>query len=156
MHPSEGDSSGVPATDEEASLDAAVAALTAGAVVGVPTDTVYGLAVDPRRPGATDLLFALKRRPATLELPVLVADLAQAQSLAGPDGLPAVARRLVARFWPGSLTVVVTRRAGIDWELGGDNTTIGLRCPAGALAGACASGSALWPRPVPTGTVSLR
>jgi tRNA threonylcarbamoyl adenosine modification protein (Sua5/YciO/YrdC/YwlC family) len=114
-------------------LAAAVAALKAGAVVAVPTDTVYGLAVDPRRQGATDLLFALKLRPTTLELPVLVADVAQAEALAGPDGLPSPARRLADRFWPGSLTIVVARRAGLDWELGGDGRTIGLRCPAHPL-----------------------
>jgi L-threonylcarbamoyladenylate synthase len=114
-------------------LDIAVAALRAGFVVAIPTDTVYGLAVDPRWRGATDLLFALKRRPVTLELPVLVADTAQAEALAGPHGLSPVARRLVHRFWPGSLTVVVERRPGVDWELGGDGGTIGLRCPAHAI-----------------------
>jgi tRNA threonylcarbamoyl adenosine modification protein (Sua5/YciO/YrdC/YwlC family) len=110
-------------------IDAA-AALKAGAVVAIPTDTVYGLAVDPRCAGATDLVFALKRRPATLELPVLVADRAQAEALAGPDGLSTTARRLADRFWPGSLTMVVRRRPGVDWDLGGDGRTIGLRYPA--------------------------
>src|ERR1700691_1756683 len=88
-------------------LDIAVAALRAGAVVAIPTDTVYGLAVDPRWGAATDLLFALKQRPTNLELPVLVADSAQAEALAGPEGLSPVARRLVHRFWPGSVTFVV-------------------------------------------------
>jgi L-threonylcarbamoyladenylate synthase len=110
-------------------IDAATA-LLAGAVVAIPTDTVYGLAVDPRRSGATDLVFALKHRPATLELPVLVADLAQADALAGPDGLSATARRLADRFWPGSLTMVVRRRPAVEWALGGDGRTIGLRYPA--------------------------
>jgi L-threonylcarbamoyladenylate synthase len=110
-------------------IDAATA-LMAGAVVAIPTDTVYGLAVDPRRRGATDLVFALKRRPANLELPVLVADLAQADALAGPDGLSALARHLADLFWPGSLTMVLSRRPGVDWDLGGDGRTIGLRCPA--------------------------
>jgi L-threonylcarbamoyladenylate synthase len=115
---------------EPTTEDTAAVALRAGAVVAIPTDTVYGLAVDPRCRGATDSLFALKRRPATLELPVLVADVAQAESLVGPGGLPPVARRLADRFWPGSLTIVVPRRGGVDWELGGDGLTIGLRCPA--------------------------
>lgn len=112
----------------------AVTALRAGAVVAIPTDTVYGLAVDPRCRGATDLVFAMKHRPPTLELPVFVADRQQAEALAGPDGLPPVARRLIASFWPGSLTIVVERRADIDWALGGEGRTIGLRNPAHPVA----------------------
>lgn len=116
------------------SIDVAVQALARGAVVAIPTDTVYGLAVDPDRPGSTAALFAAKGRPASVELPVLVADVAQAEALAGPDGLPPVAARLVARLWPGAVTVVVARRAGLRWDLGGSGTTIGLRCPDHDLA----------------------
>jgi len=112
----------------------AVAALRRGSVVGIPTDTVYGLAVDPTVSGSTDKVFAVKRRPPHLELPVLVGDVDQAESLAGSDGLPDLARRLAARFWPGPLTIVVERRRGLDWALGGDGRTIGLRVPAHALA----------------------
>jgi L-threonylcarbamoyladenylate synthase len=130
---------GVPpdeaATSEDvAALERAATVLAAGAIVAIPTDTVYGLAVDPRRPGATDALFAVKLRPATLELPVLVASVDQADGLAGPDGLSSVARRLARRFWPGSLTIVVPRRGDVDWVLGGDGRTIGLRCPAHSFA----------------------
>ena len=106
----------------------AVRALQAGEVVAVPTDTVYGLAVDPSRAGATGRLFAVKGRPADVALPVLVADIAQAERL-WELAVAAVARRLAERFWPGPLTVVVARAAGIDWDLGGDVSTIGLRCP---------------------------
>jgi L-threonylcarbamoyladenylate synthase len=130
-------SGGLPSSsdpvDGSSDLEAVASALRAGAVVAIPTDTVYGLAVDPRCQGASDLVFALKDRPTRLDLPVLVGEVAQAEALAGPDGLPVVARRLVDRFWPGSLTVVVARRPGIDWELGGDGATIGLRLPAHAL-----------------------
>lgn len=119
---------------EDGSLDEAAAALSAGRVVAIPTDTVYGLAVDPGYPGATDGLFALKHRPGSLELPVLVAGVAQAEVLAGPRGLAPAARRLAGRFWPGSLTMVVERRRDVDWLLGGDGRTIGLRCPAHPVA----------------------
>ena len=124
---------GPAATAADEREAAAGAALEAGSVVAIPTDTVYGVAVDPERPGATDRLFALKHRPAHLELPVLVADLTQADALAGPHGLSALALRLADRFWPGSLTIVVWRRAGVDWDLGGNRETIGLRCPDHAL-----------------------
>ena len=81
-------------------IDAAVRALAVGDIVGIPTDTVYGLAADAFRSGASDRLFAVKRRPRTVELPVLVADVAQALSLA--VAVPASARRLMDRFWPGA------------------------------------------------------
>ncbi len=114
-------------------LDGAVEALLAGAVVGIPTDTVYGLAVDAGRGEATEAVFALKRRPPGLVLPVLVADVAQAEGLAA-GGLPDLARRLAAHFWPGPLTIVVERRGDLDWAIGGDGRGIGLRCQAHAVA----------------------
>jgi tRNA threonylcarbamoyl adenosine modification protein (Sua5/YciO/YrdC/YwlC family) len=112
-----------------ADFEAAASALRSGAVVAIPTDTVYGLAVDPSVPGSTAALFALKARPASLELPVLVATMEQFAGLAGPEDLPEVARRLARSFWPGALTIVVPRRAGLDWDLGGHGDTIGVRCP---------------------------
>ncbi len=107
-------------------LARAVEALRAGEVVIVPTDTVYGLAVDPRNTG---VLFALKHRPLDVALPVLVADVEQALALAA-DGLAPAVQRLMGRWWPGGLTLVVPRRRGLDLDLGGpDDTTIGLRLP---------------------------
>jgi L-threonylcarbamoyladenylate synthase len=110
-----------------AALAGARAALEAGLVVAIPTDTVYGLAIDPTRPGAADRLFGVKRRPRGVELPVLVADVDQALSLT-EEPAPWV-RRLMERFWPGPLTLVVPRRPGLRFDLGDDRTTIGLRCP---------------------------
>jgi len=112
----------------EEALEAATRALAAGLVVVLPTDTVYGVAVDPTVEGATERLFAAKDRPRAVAVAVLVADAAQAESVAGP--MPDAARRLVARFWPGALTVVLSRRPGFDVDLGGDPATVGVRCPA--------------------------
>ncbi len=109
-------------------LERAASALIAGQVVAIPTDTVYGLAVHPERPRGTEALFALKGRPLSLGLPVLVSGTEQAEGLVS-GGLPEMARRVVERFWPGAVMLVVRRRAGIDWLLGGDATTIGIRCP---------------------------
>ncbi len=108
-------------------IEAACAVLRAGGIAGVPTDTVYGLAADPFRAGATDRLFKVKRRPRTIELPVLVADIAQAMALA--TNVPEAAERLMARFWPGALTVVLPRRPDLNADLGSDDATIGVRCP---------------------------
>jgi L-threonylcarbamoyladenylate synthase len=107
-------------------IGAAAAVLAAGGVVGLPTDTVYGLAVDPRAAGAVEAVFTLKGRPDVYPLPVLVAGTEQGAQLADLTG---PARLLADRFWPGGLTIVVPRRAGIDLDLGGDPATVGLRCP---------------------------
>ncbi len=109
-------------------IEAAVRALASGRVVAIPTDTVYGLAVDPLRPGATNRLFALKGRPRDVRLPVLVTGEEQVLQLA--TGVPDLARRLMTRFWPGALTVVLPRRSGSSADLGADGATVAVRCPA--------------------------
>lgn len=114
-------------------FERAAFALVAGEIVAIPTDTVYGLAVYPERRSATDALFALKGRPPSLELPVLVSGIEQAEGLAA-GGLSDVARRVAVRFWPGAVTIVVPRKRDLSWTLGGDEGTIGMRCPANPLA----------------------
>jgi L-threonylcarbamoyladenylate synthase len=109
-------------------IDAAVRALAVADIIGIPTDTVYGLAADPFRAGATDRLFTVKRRPRTVEMPVLVVDEDQALSMA--VAVPASARRLMARYWPGPLTLVLPRRPDLNADLGEDDATVGVRCPA--------------------------
>ncbi|MGH9105938.1 MAG: L-threonylcarbamoyladenylate synthase, partial [Acidimicrobiales bacterium] len=106
----------------------AVEALAGGDIVGLPTDTVYGLAADPFHTGASDRLFRVKGRPRAVELPVLVAD--QAQALALCTAVPAAARRLMERWWPGPLTLVLPRRPDLSADLGEEDATIGIRCPA--------------------------
>jgi L-threonylcarbamoyladenylate synthase len=106
----------------------AAEALAAGDIVGIPTDTVYGLAADPFHSGASDRLFRVKGRPRRLDLPVLVAGEEQALSLC--TAVPSVARRLMERFWPGPLTLVLPRRPDLVADLGEDDATIGVRCPA--------------------------
>jgi L-threonylcarbamoyladenylate synthase len=120
----------IPASGEvppSAAIDAAVRALESGSVVGVPTDTVYGLVADVSYTGSADRLFALKRRSRAHELPVIVADIEQATSLA--IGIPLVAERLMEKFWPGALTLVLPRHPDFVADLGSDDETVGLRCP---------------------------
>jgi tRNA threonylcarbamoyl adenosine modification protein (Sua5/YciO/YrdC/YwlC family) len=109
-----------------------VGAIGRGEVVAVPTDTVYGLAADPRQEDAAARLFAVKRRPESVALPVLVASVADGLDLAAPVARPRLAL-LARRYWPGALTVVVERSAGATLHLGGDSRTVGLRCPAHPL-----------------------
>lgn len=79
-------------------------------------------------PGATKRLFEAKRRPTDVRLPVLVDDVAQAEKLADVDQR---ARTLMARFWPGGLTIILPRRSGVGIALGNGAgaPTVGVRCP---------------------------
>jgi L-threonylcarbamoyladenylate synthase len=105
----------------------AVRALAQGLPIGIPTDTVYGLAVDPFRPGAADRIFAAKRRPRDVNLPVLVTGIDQALTVA--TAVPPLALELMARYWPGALTIVVPAKRGTGADLGEDDLTVGLRSP---------------------------
>ncbi len=109
----------------EDAVAAALAALRRGEPVGVPTDTVYGLAADAADADAIQRLFELKERPADRSIAVLVADVVAAEMLVE---LTPGARRLAERFWPGPLTIVASRRPAAPSYLGtGD--TIGVRLP---------------------------
>ena len=105
----------------------AVRALAQGQPIAIPTDTVYGLAVDPFRPGATDRIFAVKRRPRDVSLPVLVTGVEQALELA--TAVPDLALELMGRYWPGALTIVIPARPGLGADLGEDEATVGVRSP---------------------------
>ncbi len=125
----------VDGTDPEA-MDVAAEALQQGSVVAFPTDTVYGLAVDPRRPGAVERLFSLKGRPSDVPLPILVGSREQVCSVAGR--LDDAADDLAGRFWPGPLTLVVPRADGFRIDLGGPPSTahtVGIRWPDHQLIG---------------------
>lgn len=118
----------MPAVNPEeraAAITAALDALRAGDPVGVPTDTVYGLAADAADAGAIEQLFELKHRPADRSIAVLVAGVAAAAALVEFD---APARRLAEHFWPGPLTIVATRTPTAPPHLG-TGSTIGVRLP---------------------------
>lgn len=124
----------------EGGPDPAVAARVArawlaGGLVGLPTETVYGLAADAQDPDAVGRIYRVKGRPTGHPLIVHVQGV---PALAGWSGGPVDAAELLARhFWPGPLTIVVPRsgRAG-DWITGGQ-PTVALRCPAHPVALAC-------------------
>lgn len=119
----------------------AVAAARRGHLIVFPTDTVYGIGARPDDPAATDRLFACKRRPTGLTLPVLVGSLVEAQAIARFDER---ADRLALGCWPGALTMVLPRTArSLDWELGDDRGSIGVRVPDHPLARALLEGGPL-------------
>jgi L-threonylcarbamoyladenylate synthase len=113
---------------DRVAVEAAAAALRRGAPVVLPTDTVYGVAVLASTPDAIQALFELKGRSSEHPLAVLVdgPDMARELILAPITA----AQRLMARFWPGPVTLVFHRREELSHlGLGGDGSTIGVRCP---------------------------
>lgn len=117
---------------DPAELRRAAEALAAGELVGLPTETVYGLAARADVDAAVAKIFAAKGRPADHPLIVHVLDAEDALHFAAE--LPPVARRLIAAFWPGPLTLIVPRREGVAAAAAGGQGTIGLRCPAHPVA----------------------
>jgi L-threonylcarbamoyladenylate synthase len=119
----------VPVDGTGEAVRRAVAALAAGQVVALPTDTVYGLAALPGDPEHTAKLFALKGRGHDVPVAVLCADVEQALGLADRERMPCGAQRIAERLWPGPLTLVLPRREGLGYALGKAQETIGVRCP---------------------------
>jgi L-threonylcarbamoyladenylate synthase len=109
------------------SIERVVQAIRAGEVVGVPTDTVYGIAADPLNERAVARLFELKGRPDHKPIGLLVGSLEQARSIGEIEGLAA---ELAAGHWPGALTLVVTPSVILaDWVGDTQRRTVGLRVP---------------------------
>jgi L-threonylcarbamoyladenylate synthase len=99
--------------------------LQAGGVVALPTETVYGLAADATNSVAVRRVYAIKGRPADHPLIVHLPDPEQLERYA--VAVPAAARRLVARFWPGPLTIIVHKSDEVPYEVTGGQDTVGLR-----------------------------
>jgi tRNA threonylcarbamoyl adenosine modification protein (Sua5/YciO/YrdC/YwlC family) len=116
-----------------------VAAARRGALIVLPTDTVYGIGTRPDDPVATARLFAAKDRPPELTLPILSATVDEARKVAMFDER---AVRLADACWPGALTIVLPRRdLAAGWDLGGDPATVGVRVPAHELTRAVLRGT---------------
>ena len=108
-------------------LGRAAAALRAGRAVVIPTDTVYGVAADAFNAAGTARVFAAKRRPRSLPLPVLVRSPKQLLGLT--PQVSEAAEWLMAAFWPGPLTLVLPTEMGLRWDLGENDATVAVRMP---------------------------
>lgn len=108
-------------------MKAAVEAVRAGEVVGLPTDTIYGVGVDPLGEGAVARLFDLKGRPKDKPFGLLVATAAQAREMAVIEG---AAREIAEMHWPGPLTLIVEPSVILpQWVGDYSQTTVGIRVP---------------------------
>ncbi|HYP82971.1 L-threonylcarbamoyladenylate synthase [Variovorax sp.] len=117
-------------------IEQAARTLRAAGLVAFPTETVYGLGADAANDAAVAGIFTAKGRPSDHPLIVHVsAGAGQAQAIEHfAQPLPDFARRLVEAFWPGPLTLIVTRQHGVARAAAGGQDTIGLRCPAHPVA----------------------
>ncbi|CAM4106357.1 L-threonylcarbamoyladenylate synthase [Roseateles saccharophilus] len=118
--------------NDPAAVQAAARRLADGELLGLPTETVYGLAARADSDAAVAKIFAAKGRPSDHPLIVHVLDAAGAEPFA--DHLPATARRLMEAFWPGPLTVIVPRQPGMAEAAAGGQATVALRAPAHPVA----------------------
>lgn len=117
-----------PLTD---AIAAAVEVLREGGVVAFPTDTLYGLAVDPRRADAVQRLFALKGRDPRVAIPLVASSLEQAMRAAS---FTEREKRAAEAFWPGPLSIVAPANSCITPEALGGRGTVAIRVPAHEIA----------------------
>ncbi|MEY2952016.1 MAG: hypothetical protein RLZZ401_103, partial [Pseudomonadota bacterium] len=118
---------------DPAAIRQAAQTLAAGDLLGLPTETVYGLAADAASDSAVAKIFTAKGRPSDHPLIVHLAP--------GGGGVahfaaqvPAFAQALMDAFWPGPLTLILPRRPGVGAAAAGGQDSIGLRCPAHPVA----------------------
>ena len=119
-------------SDHAADLLEAAALLQQGKVVGIPTETVYGLAADARNPEAVRQIFAAKGRPADNPLIVHIAEMQALEQVAAV--VPPLAVKLAGRFGPGPLTMSLPKRSDIPEITSGGLDTVGIRMPSHPVA----------------------
>ncbi len=116
----------------DASVQAAAAALQRGELLGLPTETVYGLAADSDNDAAVAQIFTAKGRPANHPLIVHVADAPAITRYA--KEVPLFAQQLIDAFWPGPLTLILPRLPDAAKASTGGQDSVGLRCPSHPVA----------------------
>ncbi|MBU1353142.1 MAG: threonylcarbamoyl-AMP synthase [Gammaproteobacteria bacterium] len=114
------------------SIATAARAVRSGALLGLPTETVYGLAADASSDAAVAQIFAAKGRPSDHPLIVHVANADGIAHFASE--VPEFAKKLVGAFWPGPLTLILPRLPGVAAAATGGQNSVGLRCPAHPVA----------------------
>ncbi len=106
--------------------------LAEGKIVGIPTETVYGLAADATNSEAVKDIFAAKGRPQDNPLIVHIADIADIEKYA--HDIPETAYKIAEKFWPGPLTIVLPKKDIIPMTTSGGLSTVGIRFPSNKIA----------------------
>ena len=133
-HPTGTGLTGPAALQADPAVQQAARHLAAGGLLGLPTETVYGLAADASQPQAVQAIFDTKGRPANHPLIVHLPPDWRSGVAHHAAHVPDFAQALMAACWPGPLTLILPRRAGVAEAAAGGQPTIGLRCPAHPLA----------------------
>ncbi len=120
-----------PDEPEAAHVQRVVRSLQAGQVVAIPTDTFYGLAVDPVNLWAVDRIYELKTRSRHKPLSLLISDVSQAFELA--RGIDGAFDRLTERFWPGPLTIIVKAGSRLPLRVTANTGNVALRVPEASI-----------------------
>jgi L-threonylcarbamoyladenylate synthase len=130
---------GVELADD--TLAQCAATLRKGGLIGLPTETVYGLGADADNATAVAQVFAAKGRPSDHPLIVHIAAFDGGMSGVAhyATNIPAFAQQLMSAFWPGPLTLILPRRDGVGAASAGGQNTIGIRCPSHPVAQALLS-----------------
>jgi tRNA threonylcarbamoyl adenosine modification protein (Sua5/YciO/YrdC/YwlC family) len=102
--------------------------IKAGQVVGMPTDTFYGLAADPLNLRAVDLIYEVKSRSRHKPLSLLIESVEQAEYLARP--LPDIFYEITDKWWPGPLTIIVKASSRLPLKVTANTGNVALRLPA--------------------------
>jgi tRNA threonylcarbamoyl adenosine modification protein (Sua5/YciO/YrdC/YwlC family) len=121
-----------PDEPEPALIDHVVRSIQAGEVVALPTDTFYGLAVDPVNLRAVDSIYEIKTRARHKPLSLLIADVAQAYALA--RNCDNAFDKLAERFWPGPLTIIVRAGSKLPLRVTANTGNVALRVPEAPIA----------------------
>jgi tRNA threonylcarbamoyl adenosine modification protein (Sua5/YciO/YrdC/YwlC family) len=121
-----------PDEPEPELIERVALALDAGQVVALPTDTFYGLAVDPVNLRAVERIYELKERSRHKPLSLLISDVAQAYALA--RFCDNAFDRLAERFWPGPLTIIVRAGSKLPLRVTANTGNVALRVPEAPIA----------------------
>ena len=113
--------------NSESEIDECVEMLRAGSVIGIPTETVYGLAAIATNSSAINLVFTTKERPTSHPLILHIADVSMLDDWA--TNISSEARALCKKFWPGPLTLILHKSDKVLTEVTGDRDTVAIRCP---------------------------
>jgi L-threonylcarbamoyladenylate synthase len=105
--------------------------IRAGEVLGMPTDTFYGLAADPFNLRAVDRVYDIKSRSRHKPLSLLIESVEQAEELARP--LPPEFAALAGKFWPGPLTIIVKAASRLPLKVTANTGNVALRIPSSAI-----------------------
>lgn len=121
-----------PSAPEESAIQEAACLLKDGKLVAFPTDTLYGLGADATDPEAIERVFSAKGRPKDKPLIVLARDRDMVEEWV--QGISPLARKLMDRFWPGPLTLIVIASSRFPLALTGRTGRIGIRIPASLIS----------------------